>query len=60
MPKVSFKKEFNKPPIVIFKYDNSKSYYVRFYVDKKYKFLVFIIGESPLYFTPKLHLIKTL
>ena len=37
MPKVSFKKEYNKPPIVIFKYDNSKSYYLRFYVDKKYK-----------------------
>ena len=37
MPKVSFKKEYNKPPIVVFKYENSKSYYVRFYVDKKYK-----------------------
>tara|TARA_A100000164_G_scaffold49006_1_gene37603 strand:+ start:457 stop:1737 length:1281 start_codon:yes stop_codon:yes gene_type:complete len=37
MPKVSFRKEYNKPPIVIFKYDNSKSYYLRFYVDKKYK-----------------------
>ena len=37
MPKISFRKEYNKPPIVVFKYDNSKSYYVRFYVDKKYK-----------------------
>ena len=37
MPKISFRKEYNKPPIVIFKYDNSKSYYLRFYVDKKYK-----------------------
>ena len=36
MPKINFKKEYNKPPIVIFKYDNSKNYYLRFYVDKKY------------------------
>jgi len=36
MPKINFKKEYNKPPIVIFKYENSKNYYLRFYVDKKY------------------------
>ena len=36
MPKINFKKEYKKPPIVIFKYDNSKNYYLRFYVDKKY------------------------